>query len=206
MIENGFLKISFKKYCLIDLIMFSIFIYICEMISYFVNNSAINDIYFTFSILVYSIVIFRWNFKAILPGAIGFILSIVTIYLVNGGNLALLFVNALCNISAILISFIFYLNKDKLIIKEKIRNNLIYKILYFISPFIVIGLFTGVFAVILKEGKFINTVIHYLLNYEILSIFASILVGCLLSKHQSLLVDQKEYIDEIVTRKEKNDI
>lgn len=198
------LEISFNKYRNIDLIMFSIFLFICEVTSMLVKNSAINDIYFTFSVFILALTIFRWNWWGVIPIVIGYCGSAIveSIYL-NTPILIAILNNVIANLFGILLVLVFYINNDQQKVKQIIKNNILLLIMYFIIPFILIGIGKGVVGLIIGEGSFVKNFLYYIFNYQILSIFASILLGVFLSKHQSLMVDQKQYIREIQEKKEK---
>lgn len=180
---------SFRKYRAIDLIVLTVLLAACEILSVYIENSPINDIHFSLSIFILILAMFRWNQYSLFVCVGGFFLAgIGEVLLLNLPAVTIL-TNILCNIFAegLLIAF-------RLVKKERFEQNPLLVAAAVVMTFSFIGVGSGFIGWLFEGKPFWDTFRIYLFVYHPLSVFVSVLLGVLLYRHQGLFRDQRQMI------------
>lgn len=175
-----------KKFLLFDLVFWSILAIFSEVINMKVLNIYYSGFYFSISMLIVFIAIFRW-------GAIGaitaFVVSITSTVVLKDADISSYAVNIIGSVGI----FASYLVLKKMT-RETVLQSGFASFLYIISGYATIVVIRSVILTILG-ANFINAIVLIFSN-ELLSIFAVTILFILFRKQTKLVNDMNKVFDE----------
>lgn len=185
---------SKQGYKFFDLAMLTVIAFIIEAILVYASNQVkfmAEGFSVSFAILFSLIGMFRWDLLGVVPGIVATIGGIVIQNSFNNG--AYDFVSTLANIVGVLSTMVLVIYLKKFT-KSKIKENILYLILYSIIGYALYISFTSlVWGVFSKDVSIIET-FKIMVTRNLLNLLMSSIVLVIANKQKDFLVDMNEYL------------
>lgn len=186
---------SFKQYRSIDLILFVIMYGVCEYLAIKAATVWFDEPYcISIMLPMLAIVMMRWDKFSIIH-AVVYALLFVSF---QSGSLTQYFIYLIGNLGFMLL--LLYMKK---VTKEKIRATFFGSVSYLLIGFLLMEVFRGL-ASMLLAGKDAGVIFTFIMT-DMLSLVFAILVIIIVRRIDGLFIDQKQYLLELNSQKERID-
>ncbi len=186
---------SFKQYRSIDLILFVIMYGVCEYLAIKAATVWFDEPYcISIMLPMLAIVMMRWDKFSIIHAVV---YALLFVYF-QSGSLTQYFIYLIGNLGFMLL--LLYMKK---VTKEKIRATFFGSVSYLLIGFLLMEVFRGL-ASMLLAGKDAGVIFTFIMT-DMLSLVFAILVIIIVRRIDGLFIDQKQYLLELNSQKERID-
>ncbi|MBQ6217516.1 MAG: hypothetical protein IJK53_09070 [Erysipelotrichaceae bacterium] len=186
---------SFKQYRSIDLILFVIMYGVCEYLAIKAATVWFDEPYcISIMLPMLAIVMMRWDKFSIIHAVV---YALLFVYF-QSGSLTQYFIYLTGNLGFMLL--LLYMKK---VTKEKIRATFFGSVSYLLIGFLLMEVFRGL-ASMLLAGKDAGVIFTFIMT-DMLSLVFAILVIIIVRRIDGLFIDQKQYLLELNSQKERID-
>ena len=186
---------SFKQYRSIDLILFVIMYGVCEYLAIKAATIWFDEPYcISIMLPMLAIVMMRWDKFSIIHAVV---YALLFVYF-QSGSLTQYFIYLIGNLGFMLL--LLYMKK---VTKEKIRATFFGSVSYLLIGFLLMEVFRGL-ASMLLAGKDAGVIFTFIMT-DMLSLVFAILVIIIVRRIDGLFIDQKQYLLELNSQKERID-
>lgn len=186
---------SFKQYRGIDLILFVIMYGVCEYLAIKAATVWFDEPYcISIMLPMLAIVMMRWDKFSIIHAVV---YALLFVYF-QSGSLTQYFIYLIGNLGFMLL--LLYMKK---VTKEKIRATFFGSVSYLLIGFLLMEVFRGL-ASMLLAGKDAGVIFTFIMT-DMLSLVFAILVIIIVRRIDGLFIDQKQYLLELNSQKERID-
>lgn len=186
---------SFKQYRSIDLILFVIMYGVCEYLTIKAATVWFDEPYcISIMLPMLAIVMMRWDKFSIIHAVV---YALLFVYF-QSGSLTQYFIYLTGNLGFMLL--LLYMKK---VTKEKIRATFFGSVSYLLIGFLLMEVFRGL-ASMLLAGKDAGVIFTFIMT-DMLSLVFAILVIIIVRRIDGLFIDQKQYLLELNSQKERID-
>ena len=186
---------SFKQYRSIDLILFVIMYGVCEYLAIKAATVWFDEPYcISIMLPMLAIVMMRWDKFSIIHAVV---YALLFVYF-QSGSLTQYFIYLIGNLGFMLL--LLYMKK---VTKEKIRATFFGSVSYLLIGFLLMEVFRGL-ASMLFAGKDAGVIFTFIMT-DMLSLVFAILVIIIVRRIDGLFIDQKQYLLELNSQKERID-
>ena len=186
---------SFKQYRGIDLILFVIMYGVCEYLAIKAATVWFDESYcISIMLPMLVIVMMRWDKFSIIHAVV---YALLFVYF-QSGSLTQYFIYLTGNLGFMLL--LLYMKK---VTKEKIRATFFGSVSYLLIGFLLMEVFRGL-ASMLLAGKDAGVIFTFIMT-DMLSLVFAILVIIIVRRIDGLFIDQKQYLLELNSQKERID-
>ena len=186
---------SFKQYRSIDLILFVIMYGVCEYLAIKAATVWFDEPYcISIMLPMLAIVMMRWDKYSIIHAVV---YALLFVYF-QSGSLTQYFIYLIGNLGFMLL--LLYMKK---VTKEKIRATFFGSVSYLLIGFLLMEVFRGL-ASMLLAGKDAGVIFTFIMT-DMLSLVFAILVIIIVRRIDGLFIDQKQYLLELNSQKERID-
>ena len=186
---------SFKQYRSIDLILFVIMYGVCEYLAIKAATVWFDEPYcISIMLPMLAIVMMRWDKFSIIHAVV---YALLFVYF-QSGSLTQYFIYLIGNLGFMLL--LLYMKK---VTKEKIRATFFGSVSYLLIGFLLMEVFRGL-ASMLLAGKDAGVIFTFIMT-DTLSLVFAILVIIIVRRIDGLFIDQKQYLLELNSQKERID-